>query len=99
LFAFCDCIGTGAGDEPVPPALLCMALLLQGYHRLSDAEAVELAIMDMRWQMVLGCIGDDEPAFGQGTLLARQTEEFDWKKLPKDLRLAIDSRPFEGPGG
>jgi len=111
---------TGAGDEPVPPALLCMALLLQGYHRISDAEAVELTVMDLRWQMVLGCLGADEPAFAQGTLqafrerliaadmdrrllertieLARQTNEFDWKKLPKDLRLAIDSRPFEGAG-
>jgi len=39
---------TGAGDEPVPPALLCMALLLQGYHRISDAEAVELTVMDLR---------------------------------------------------
>jgi len=107
---------TGAGDEPVPPAQLCMALVLQGYHRISDAEAVELTMMDLRWQMVLGCVGADEPAFAQGTLqafrerliaadmdrrllertieLARQTEEFDWKKLPKDLRLAIDSRPF-----
>ncbi len=111
---------TGAGDDPVPPALLCMALLLQGYHRISDAEAVELTVMDLRWQMVLGCLGADEPAFAQGTLqafrerliaaemdrrllertieLARQTNEFDWKKLPKDLRLAIDSRPFEGAG-
>ena len=111
---------SGAGDEPVPPALLCMALLLQGYHRISDAEAVELTVMDLRWQMVLGCLGADEPAFGQGTLqsfrerliaadldrrllertieLARQSNEFDWKKLPKDLRLAIDSRPFEGAG-
>jgi len=111
---------TGAGDEPVPPALLCMALLLQGYHRISDAEAVELTVMDLRWQMVLGCLGADEPAFAQGTLqafrerliaadmdrrllertieLARETNEFDWKKLPKDLRLAIDSRPFEGAG-
>jgi len=97
-----------------------MALLLQGYHRISDAEAVELTVMDLRWQMVLGCLGADEPAFAQGTLqafrerliaadmdrrllertieLARQTNEFDWKKLPKDLRLAIDSRPFEGAG-
>lgn len=112
--------GTGAGDEPVPPAQLCMALVLQGYHRISDAEAVELTMMDLRWQMVLGCVGADEPAFAQGTLqafrerliatdmdrrllertieLARQTEEFDWKKLPKNLRLAIDSRPFEGAG-
>lgn len=109
---------TGAGDEPVPPALLCMAIILQAYHRISDAEAVELTIMDLRWQMVLGCVGADGPAFAQGTLqafrdrliktemdrrllertveLARKTKEFDWKKLPKDLHLAVDSRPFEG---
>jgi len=111
---------TGAGEEPVAPALLCMALVLQAYHRISDAEAVELTIMDLRWQMVLGCVGAEEPAFAQGTLqafrerliradmdrrllertieLARKTEEFDWKKLPKDVHVAIDSRPFEGAG-
>lgn len=30
--------------------------------------------------------------------LARATKEFDWKKLPKDLRVAVDSRPLEGAG-
>jgi IS5 family transposase len=30
--------------------------------------------------------------------LARQTEAFDWKKLPKNLRVAIDSSPLEGAG-
>lgn len=111
---------TGAGDEPVAPALLCMALILQAYHRISDAEAVELTVLDLRWQMVLGCVGAEEPAFAQGTLqtlrerliradmdrrllertieLARKTMEFDWKKLPKDLHVAVDSRPFEGAG-
>ena len=111
---------TGAGEEPVPPALLCMALIIQGYLRISDAEAVELTVMDMRWRLVLDWLGEEEPAFGQGTLqqfrerliandmdrrllertieLARQTKEFDWKKLPKDLRLAVDSRPLEGAG-
>src|SRR5438270_5782436 len=109
---------TGAGDEPVPPALLCMALLLQAYMGTSDAEAVELTILDLRWQMVLGCLGAEDPAFGQGTLqqfreklishdmdrrllertieLAKKTKEFDWKKFPKTLRIAVDSRPFEG---
>ncbi len=29
---------TGAGSEPVPPAQLAMALLLQGYLGLSDAD-------------------------------------------------------------
>jgi hypothetical protein len=33
---------TGAGHEPVPPALLAMAVLLQAYEGVSDAEAVEM---------------------------------------------------------
>src|SRR6266540_2267082 len=112
--------GTGAGAEPVPPAQLAMALLLQGYLGLSDWDAVETAVMDLRWQMVLGCLGATEPPFSQGALqgfrerliahdmdrrllertveLAKRTKEFDWKKVPKTLRVAIDSAPLEGAG-
>jgi hypothetical protein len=61
---------TGAGDEPHPPAMLCMVLLLQGYVGASDAEAVELAVMDRRWQMVLDCLNAEEPPFSQGALQA-----------------------------
>ncbi len=61
---------TGAGREPVPPALLAMAVLLQAYEGMSDAEAVEMTVVDLRWQMVLDCLGSEEPAFGQGTLSA-----------------------------
>ena len=111
---------TGAGEEPVPPALLCMALIVQGYLGVSDAEAVELSVLDLRWQMVLDNMSSETPAFGQGTLqqfrkrliahdmdrrllertieLAKATREFDWKKLPKELRIAVDSRPLEGAG-
>lgn len=111
---------TGAGERPVPPALLCLVVLLQAYLRTSDAEAVELAIMDARWGLVLDCLGAEDPPFSQGALqsfrermiehemdrrllertveVARKTEEFDWKKLPKDIRVGIDSRPFEGAG-
>ena len=111
---------TGAGKEPVAPALMAMGLILQGYHGVSDAEAVELSVVDLRWQMVLGRLGETEPAFSQGALfdfrerlianemdrrllehtadLARSTEGFDWKKLPKTLRIAIDSSPLAGAG-
>jgi len=111
---------TGAGKEPVPPALLAMALVLQGYLGMSDFDAVESSVFDARWQMVLGRLGETEPAFSQGALqafrerliandmdrrllertieLARATSEFDWKKLPKTLRVAIDSSPLEGAG-
>jgi hypothetical protein len=61
---------TGAGDEPHAPAMLCMVLLLQGYVGASDAEAVEFAIMDRRWQMVLDCLDADEPPFSQGAVQA-----------------------------
>src|SRR6266516_5760549 len=112
--------GTGAGKEPVPPALLAMALVLQGYLGMSDSDAVEATVLDLRWQLVLDCLGATEPPFSQGALpafrerliahdmdrrvlertveLARATREFDWKKLPKTLRVAIDSAPLEGAG-
>lgn len=61
---------TGAGAPPHPPALLCMVVLLQGYIGASDAEAVELAVVDLRWQMVLDCLGCDAPPFSQGALQA-----------------------------
>ena len=60
---------TGAGKPPCPPALLAMACLLQGYLRVSDAEAVELTVVDKRWQLVLDCLGQEEASFAQGTLV------------------------------
>jgi hypothetical protein len=111
---------TGAGSAPVPPALMAMAALLQGYTGASDAEVVELTVVDLRWQLVLDCLGADEPVFSQGTFqafrerfirsamdvrllersaeVARETGAFDWRKLPKTLRVAVDSRPLEGAG-
>lgn len=111
---------TGAGKEPIPPALLAMATLLQAYHGMSDAEAVEMTVVDLRWQLVLDRLGSNTTAFSQGALsnfrarlihhdmdrrllertvaLALRTKEFDAKKLPKTLRVAIDSMPLEGAG-
>lgn len=111
---------SGAGSPPVEPAKLCAAVLLQAYLGISDAEAVEMTVVDLRWQMVLDHLRQDSPAFAQGTLqsfrqrliehdmdrrllertieLAKETKEFDWKKLPKGLRVAVDARPFEGAG-
>ena len=111
---------TGAGKDPNPPAFMAMVLLLQSYAGASDATAVELSLLDLRWQMVLGCLGATEPVFSQGAVsafrarliaadldrrllertceLARETKAFDPKKLPKTLRVAMDSSPLEGAG-
>ena len=113
---------TGQGEEAQPPGLMCMALLLQGYLQVSDAESVRLSASDRCWRVVLGTlqIGEDDAAFSQGGLqqfrerlirhdmdrrllertieLAKTTRAFDWKKLPKNLRVGVDSRPLEGAG-
>ena len=111
---------TGAGKEARPPAMMAMAMLVQGYLGISDAEMVELTVVDLRVQMVLGCLGAEAPPFSQGALqefrerliaadldrrvlertveLAKRTKAFDYRKLPKTLRVAIDSSPLEGAG-
>src|SRR5216110_3137624 len=111
---------TGAGKDALPPAMMAMAMLVQGYLGISDAEMVELTVVDLRVQMVLGCLGAEQPAFSQGALqefrerligadldrrvlertveLAKRTKAFDYRKLPKTLRVAIDSSPLEGAG-
>jgi hypothetical protein len=57
------------GQDPCPPALLAMVMLLQRYDGLSDADAVDAAENDRRWQLVLGTLGGDKAPFGQGTLV------------------------------
>ena len=111
---------TGAGKDALPPAMMAMAMLVQGYLGISDAEMVELTVVDLRVQMVLGCLGAERPACSQGALqefrerligadldrrvlertveLAKRTKAFDHRKLPKTLRVAIDSSPLEGAG-
>jgi Transposase domain (DUF772) len=56
------------GKAPVEVGLLALALLLQAYCHVGDRDAVELAVMDKRWQMVLDCVGAEQPPFSQGTL-------------------------------
>ncbi len=109
---------TGAGKVPNAPAQMAMALLLQGYLGISDADAVECSACDVRWQMVLGCLGSESAPFSQGALvafrerliasnmdqrllertveLARKSKAFDFRKLPKKLRVAVDSSPLAG---
>ena len=56
------------GKEPVEAGMLALATLLQAYCHVGDRDAVELTVMDKRWQMVLDCLGAEQPPFSQGTL-------------------------------
>lgn len=93
---------TGAGDPPHPPALLCMVVLLQGYVGASDAEAVELSLVDLRWQMVLNCMGAVTPPFSQGGLQAFRermiAHDMDRALLDRTAALVRSGALSEGEG-
>jgi transposase-like protein DUF772 len=61
------------GQAPVEAGMLALATLLQAYCHVSDRDAVELTVMDKRWQMVLDCLGAEQPPFSQGTLFNFRT--------------------------
>lgn len=89
------------GAPPVPPAVLGLVTLMQAYEKTSDAKAVEQTILDLRWQLVLACMGAEEPLFSQGVLVEfrRRLIEHDLDKrlLERTVELARAKKAF-GPG-
>lgn len=90
------------GQDPCPPALLAMVCLLQRYDGLSDADAVDAAENDRRWQLVLGTLGRDEAPFGQGTLVRFRTRmiahDLDKKLVDRTVELAKKTGGFGWKG-
>ena len=86
------------GQDPCPPALLAMVMLLQRYEGLSDADAVDAAENDRRWQLVLGTLGEEKAPFGQGSLVrfrVRSAEhDLDRKLVERTVTLAKKSGKF-----
>lgn len=75
------------GQPPLPPALLAMVTVLQAADGVSDEGAVNEAIFDRRWQMVLGCLGAEEAPFSQGALV-----DFRRRLIAKGLHLRLIDR-------
>lgn len=90
---------TGAGKDALPPAMMALAMLVQGYLGVSDAEMVELTVVDLRVQMVLGCLGTDTPAFSQGALQAFRERliaaDLDRRVLERTVALAHRTKAFD----
>lgn len=86
------------GQEPCPPAMLAMVMLLQRYDGLSDADAVDAAENDRRWQLVLGTLDEERAPFGQGTLVRFRTRmmahDLDKKLVDRTVELARKSGGF-----
>lgn len=83
------------GKEPVAPALLAMVTLLQAALGFSDEDAVEYAQFELRWQMLLDCLGDEHAPFAQGTLFAfRQrliAHDMDRRLLERTIELKAEA--------
>lgn len=86
------------GVRPLPPAMLAMVTLLQAYEQKSDAAAVEEAFFDLRWQMVLGCMGAEESPFSQGVLVDFRrrlvAHDMDRRLLERTVELAEKTGEF-----
>jgi transposase len=86
------------GQPPVPPARLALATILQAYTGASDDEVIEATVMDRRWQLVLDCMGADEPPFAKGTLVgfrARLIEKnLDRRLIERTVALAAGTKEF-----
>lgn len=86
------------GQDPCPPALLAMVMLLQRYDGLSDADAVDAAENDRRWQLVLGTLGSDQAPFGQGSLVRFRvraiSNDLDKKLVDRTVELAKTTGGF-----
>ena len=78
------------GQPPVPPARLALATILQAYAKVSDDEVIEATVMDRRWQLVLDCLGAEEPPFSKGTLVG-----FRKRLIEKNLDRRLVERTVE----
>jgi len=78
------------GQPPVPPARLALAVILQAYAGVSDDEVIEATVMDRRWQLVLDCLGAEEPPFSKGTLVG-----FRKRLIERDLDRRLAGRTVE----
>ena len=85
------------GKAPVDAGLLALATLLQAYCSVGDRDAVELTVMDKRWQRVLDCLGAEHPPFSRGTLcnFRMRLIEHNLDKTLLDRTVAL----AETPGG
>ena len=91
------------GQPPVPPARLALAVILQAYARVSDDEVIEATVRDRRWQLVLDCLGAQEPPFSKGTLVGFRArligKDLDRRLVERTVEVAAATRGFGARAG
>ena len=86
------------GQPPVPPAQLALATIVQAYTKVSDDEVIEAAVMDRRWQLVLDCMGAEQPPFSKGTLVGFRKRliegDLDRRLIERTVQVAAGTKGF-----
>jgi transposase len=86
------------GQPPVPPAQLALAVILQAYTGAGDDEVIEATVMDRRWQLVLDCMGVEEPPFSKGTLVGFRKRliehDLDRRLVERTVEVAARTKGF-----
>ena len=95
-------VGSPRGQPPVPPAQLALATILQAYARVSDDEVIEARVMDRRWQLVLDCLGAEDPPFSKGTLAGFRKRlighDLDRRLIERTVVLTARTKGVRGAG-
>src|SRR2546425_8161260 len=86
------------GQQPVAPAMLALALILEAYTGVSDDEVIEATVMDRRWQLVLDCLDTEQAPFSKGTLVAFRQRlieaHMDRRLVERTIEIAAQSQAF-----
>jgi hypothetical protein len=86
------------GQQPVFPAQLALATILQAYTNVSDDELIEALVMDRRWQLVLDCLDCEIGPFGKGTLVRFRAiliaKDFDRRLVERTIEIAKEKEGF-----
>ena len=90
--------GPPRGKAALPPAQMALAMLMQAAFGVPDHELPELTACDSRWQMVLDCLGVDEPIMSQGSVFNFRMRAihhgFDRLLIDRTVQLAKETKGY-----
>lgn len=89
---------SSVGHQPIFPAQLALATILQAYTNVSDDEVIEALVMDRRWQLVLDCHDCEKGPFSKGTLVRFRAiliaKDFDRRLVERTIEIAKEKGGF-----